>query len=450
MGGFGGAGSGFPGGLIGAHGGGLLAVKFTQEGIVASPRACVVLNAKTYPVRRFHIQKNCHGATNVADFDLAYAGNPDWTQELYRGADVGNANQPVYAKIYAGFPPNPGPIASTAGLSQRFYGILDQYEPEDMKQTTFRLRSIAAPLTTDRITTAVQNLTTVDFIKQQCAQYNIKANIDPSITKPFTIANVYAQDFVVGLKNLIKWDVMLRSSIFDDTDLWEDNGVVNYYHAWNVPRQTINLQYGTNVKSFKGLHAPQFSRLIRVQIHSYSDKTRTSIATRLQSVLGGIAVSQVLKTLKATPNWGTNSGSTTTHYDNGQVTQTQWSSSGGATGSSNAPIAESGVELYDYYLPNLSYTQCNALCQAIWRQLSMFEYQGTFSLQVTPDILKLLSITSLLSMNGYGMSLFNTQYWPRTMDETFEGSGDTEGGGDVGGWFVEMHSVNHSPPLGGV
>jgi len=436
-----GSGIGFPGGA--SPGSGLTAVKFTQLGAACSPRACIVINGTTYPVRRFHISKNGHGATNVADFELAYASNPDWTQLL-----VANGSAPTYVKIYAGFPPNPGPVASSAGLSQRFYGILDQYEPEDMKQTTFRLRSIAAPLTTDRITTAVQNVTTVDFIKQQCAQYNIKANIDPSI-QPFTLANVYAQDFVVGLKNLIKWDVMLRSSIFDDAELWEDNGVLNYFHPWNVPRQTINLQYGTNVKSFKGLHAPQFSRLIRVQIHSYSDKTRSSVTTRLASVLGGVALSAVKKTLTATPNWGTNSGSTTTFYDNGQVTQSQWSSSGGSTGSSNTAIAESGVELYDYYLPNLSYAQCNALCTAIWRQLSMYEYQGTLTLQVTPDLLDALNIAALLNMNGYGMSSFNTQYWPRTLDETFEGSGDSEGSGDIEGWFVEYHGVNHAAPPGG-
>ena len=185
---------------------GLLGVKFSQAGSkVCSPRACIVLNKQVYPVRRFHIEKNGHGATNTADFELAYAGNPDWTKVL-----VASGNSPLYAKIYAGFPPNPGPVASSSGLSQRFYGILDQYEPEDMKQTTFRLRSIAAPLTTDRITTAVQNLTTVQFIQQQCAQYNITPNIDPSIS-PMTLARVYAQEFVVGLKNLIKWDVMLRT-----------------------------------------------------------------------------------------------------------------------------------------------------------------------------------------------------------------------------------------------
>ncbi len=445
-----GPGSGFPGGASGRSGGtALLPVTFGIKSSVSSPRACIVINGTTYPVRSYRIGKNGHGATNTADFELAYAGNPDWTQELYRGADAGNANQPVYAKIYAGFPPNPGPIASTAGLSQRFYGIVDQYEPEDMKQTTFRLRSIAAPLTTDRITTNVQNLTTVDFIKQQCAQYNITPNIDPSI-QPITLAKVYAQEFVVGLKNLIKWDVMLRSSIFDDTEIWEDNGVLNYFHPWNVKRQTINLQYGSNVKSFKGLHAPQFSRLIRVQIHSYSDKYRTSITTKLQSVLGGVAVSQVVKTMHATPKWGTNSGSTTTYYDNGNVSINQWSGSGGSTGSNNTAIAESGVELYDWYLPNLTYQECNALCQAIWRQLSQYEYQGTFTLQVTPELLPLLDITALLSMNGYGMSRFNTQYWPRTLEETFEGAGDSEGSGNVEGWWVEMHSVNHAPPLGAI
>ena len=78
----------------------------------------------------------------------------------------------------------------------------------------------------------------------------------------------------------------------------------------------------------------------------------------------------------------------------------------------------------------------------------MYEYQGTFTLQVTPDLLPLLQITALVNLGGYGMSLFNTQYWPRTLEETFEGSGDSEGSGNVQGWFVEIHGVNHTPPLG--
>ena len=133
--------------------------------------------------------------------------------------------------------------------------------------------------------------------------------------------------------------------------MWEDNGVLNYFHPWNVQRQNINLTYGSNVKSFKGLHAPQFSRLIRVQVHSYSDKTRSSVTTKLLSVLGGVAVSTVKKTLTATPKWGTNSGSTTTYYDNGNVTTNQWSSTGGSTGSSNVAISESGVDSTTFTCP---------------------------------------------------------------------------------------------------
>lgn len=43
------------------------------------------------------------------------------------------------------------------------------------------------------------------------------------------------------------------------------------------------------------------------------------------------------------------------------------------------------------------------------------------------------------------MTLFNTEYWPRTLDETFEMG---EGSGDAPGWTVKMHCVSHTLPLG--
>lgn len=426
-------------------------VIFEQQSSVTSPRACVRITppGAVFPLTYFDLKKNSHGATNSGMFRLAIAGMPDWTKILNSIAPIGATQQaPIYIEIYAGFPPNPQSwTPSVAGLSRRFRGVLDIYEPEDLKQTEFNIRSIAAPLTTDHITTAVQNLTTVQFIQQQGKYYNIPVKIDPSLTNPFTLARVYAQDFVVGLKNLIKWDVMLRSSIADDCDIWEDDGTLWYYRPWNVPRKTLKFIYGTNIESFKGHHAPQFNRSIRVQVHSYSQKYRTAVTTRVQSVIGGVSVSTVKKTSYATPQWGTNSGQMITYGDNGNTSYSQWSSGGGSTGSSNVAIAESGVELYNWYFPNLTYDECNNLTMAIWRQLSMHEYQGDFRVHVTPDILSYIGITMLLQLVGYTMTKFNTSYWPRTLSETFEGPDEASREG--GGWYIESHAVNHAMPLGG-
>src|ERR1700729_1629381 len=191
-------------------------VQFTQGGTAAQARACVKIDNQLYHLKSFRLSKNAHGATNTGSFVLAYAGNPDWTNQLFRGTDPAGGpvnNSPVYCEVWAGFPPNPGPNPSISGLMRRFYGVVDKYDPEDMNQTTFYLRSIAAPLTSDRITSAIQNKTTIEVIRELCAPYNIPVIIDPELTNPFTLARVYAQDFMVGLKNIVKWDVLLRSSV---------------------------------------------------------------------------------------------------------------------------------------------------------------------------------------------------------------------------------------------
>jgi hypothetical protein len=76
----------------------------------------------------------------------------------------------------------------------------------------------------------------------------------------------------------------------------------------------------------------------------------------------------------------------------------------------------------------------------------MHEYQADISLAVTPANLRGIDITSLIILNGYGMQRFNTQYWPRTMSESLEG-GEAGEFGNVSGWTVDFHVVNHAPPI---
>jgi hypothetical protein len=433
----------------------LAPVIFTLKNVASQPRACVKLDGVLYNLDRYEIKKNAHGATNTANFVLPYTGNPDWPKKLFRDPTTPG---PVYCELWAGFPTNPGSAPSLDGLSRRFFGIIDQYEAQDMDVTEFTCRSIAAPLTTDRVSTSVQNMTTVDFLKATCAPYNLKIVIDPELTNPATLAKVYAQEYIVGLHNLIKWDVLLRSSIVDDVDVWEDDGTLYYVHPWNVVSvmqsqgdssrnySPISLTYGTSIKSFEGTHAPQFSRQIRVHVFSYTAKIRQSVSTRVQSVVSGVDVSQVAKTSYAQPQWGQAGGTTTTYGDNGSVTYSRWSSSGGSSSGSNAPISESGIEHYNIPIVNATPAECQAIAEAIWRQISMHEYQGKFVLDVTPETLPYFNIEGRFSLAGYGMSAFNTQYWPRDVTETFEMSDE---GDDAPGWTVEIQGVNHTLPLGG-
>jgi hypothetical protein len=434
----------------------LLPVTFSQKHSIAQARACVKINGALYPIKSFQINKNAHGATNTASFVVSYAGNPDWTNQLFRGTfGAQSNNSPVYIELWAGFPQNPGAAPSSAGLSQRFFGVLDEYDPDDLTSTEFHCRSIASPLTTDRITTSVQNMTTVQFIKKICAAYNIPVVVDPELTNPFTLEQIYSGDYLVGLHNLVKWDVLLRSSWFDDVDVWEDGGVLYYVHPWNVATvvpnlsKILNLKYGQDVKGFKGNHAPQYSRNIRVTTFSYSPKVRVSVGHIVQSVLGGVSVSDVIKTSTATPNFGVNGGTTTTYQNDGTTSVSHWSSFGGSAQGSNAPISESSLEEYRIPLPyGLSATECQQIALRIWRQISQHEYSGDFELAVTPDNLPYLNIESRFILAGYGMSFFNTEYWPRTLDESFEMA--EENSDTAEGWTVKSHAINHQLPLGQV
>ncbi len=432
----------------------LAPVVFTLKNEASQPRACVKLDGVLYGIDRFRITKNSHGATNTASFVLPYNGNPDWTKLI---APDPTTPSPVYVELWAGFPTNPGSKPSLDGLTQRFYGVIDQYEPNDMDYTEFTCRSIAAPLTTDRVATSVQNMTTVDFLKATCAPYNLNIVIDPELTNPATLAKVYAQEYIVGLHNLIKWDVLLRSSIVDDVDIWEDDGTLYYVHPWNVVSvmqeqgqidrnySPLTLTYGKDIKSFKGTHAPQFSRQIRVHVFSYTAKIRQSVSTVVESVVAGVDVSQVVKTSYAQPQWGENSGTTKTYHDDGSITYSQWSSSGGSSSGSNAPISESGIEVYNVPAVNATPAECQALAIAIWRQISMHEYQGKFTLDVTPETLPYFNIENRFTMAGYGMNKYNVEYWPRDLTESFAMSDE---GDDAPGWTVEIQAVNHTLPLG--
>ena len=290
------------------------------------------------------------------------------------------------------------------------------------------------------------------MLKRFAAEYNIPVKVDPALVSPYTLAMVYGQDQIVGLKQLIKWDVLLKSALCDDVDLWEDDGTLNYFYAWDVPRKTINLVYGTNVKDFKGTHSPQFNRNIEIFVHSGTLRVRQSTTVRVKTNTGGdvpgVDVTTNTRTSVRVPVWGTNQATTTTYYSNGTVAVTTGSATGGPSSGSTTAISESGKEIY--YITRNNYTpqQCEDYAKKVWRQISMHEYQADFVLAMTPDLLPSVGITALLNFTGYGMSLFNTTYWPRSYVEQFDGP---EPGSDTApGWTVSFHAVNHQPPVGGV
>jgi hypothetical protein len=60
---------------------------------------------------------------------------------------------------------------------------------------------------------------------------------------------------------------------------------------------------------------------------------------------------------------------------------------------SNQSISESGKERYEFWLPDLTATECNKLAIAIARQIPTYAYQIELTLAMTPNFLPNVGIT---------------------------------------------------------
>lgn len=419
-------------------------VTYEQYGKAFAARAAFKLNGKTYLQTQYSIIKNAHGAADEATVVLSTQNNPDWSIELYKNADD---TTPTIAEIYAGFPGDTS-LGQTnlAPLSRRFYGILDSYAPtgKDGKMT-FHLRNFAALLLDEKITTLAQNQTSVQFATQCAAEAGLKL-VTLVIGTPATLAQVFTKDFVVGIKNLSKFEVLKRAAQVDDVDVWVEDDTLYYAAASLIMRQQIEIHYGRDLLDFAGNHAAMFSKNIKVEVRTYSPRTRVSHVTRVTTNPDGtVTKKSYTKTLTSTPVFGTLGGSTTTQGPGTTTTTGSSGSGGGFSSGYTGPGKDFGPEPYVFYIPNLTPQQANDRALKLWRQISMFEYQATFTLAATPTILPLIGITALLRHSGNPLAKFNSDYWPRRITETFEGA-SAFGEAQSNGWRFEVDCVNHTPP----
>jgi hypothetical protein len=424
---------------------------FNQKFEKTSPRVLVNVDGFPFIPKSYDLSVNVHGATDEATVVFPIKGYPDWTQMVYRGDDAGNADQPVFIQIYAGFPGDVSNI-STSQLNLRFYGVLDQYTiRRRADETTFQCRSLAAPLVSNTITIGLKGgpgvNTTTAFIQQMATKYNLATTSNGVSTIQLapgqtagTVTDVLAQNFVAGIRNVGIWDLMLQCAQYDDVMLWVDEqGVLWYASPTGLVRNKVKIAYGTDLLDLEITHSPQFSKNVLVEARANQKRTKTSIVYRVgtNANADGTITTPSIQTVSTTqPIFGTNQSVSTTTDSTGISSVRLSSVIGGTyTGKAAAPAAYSGKERYVFNLKGaLSPSQVAAYAQKMWRQISEHEFSVTMTLPVTKAMFG--SINSQTQFNlTTGFQKANGAYWPRRIHESFDPKN--------GGWKFEIDAVNH-------
>lgn len=404
------------------------------------PRASAIINGIEITPQSFSITNNAHGASDTATIVAPISNGPDWTV-----ATATSGDQPVYVTILCGFAQSGN--GDYTQLTPVFTGVLDTFTATlEKDEVSFSCRSIAAPLISTKITTpfAGESMTTQAFIQQQADRFGMQAVFNAASYG--TMLQVMGSEFQTGVHNWVIWDLMLQCAQYDDVDIWVDlNGVLHYEAPSLVKRQTNYIEWGTDIKSFSGGHASQFSKNIRVEVRSWTKKTRTSTRARASSLaagLPGIALETTSAVVTTQPIFGTRGSVRTEISSNGTVTTTSATTTGGPSNSGFTTVApESGKETYIYYKQNATPQQCDDLAQKIWRQITMHEFQVHMTLVATPTVLPTLNITSLIQILNAPYQKFNTTYWPREITLSYS---------VTGGLFWKVTMVNHQLPQGAV
>jgi hypothetical protein len=421
--------------------------------------ACAaVINDEVYAISRFDVLTNCHGATDTANFTMPISTNNDFTV-LFSPANTSIVtDKPVFVKIYAGYP-NAGTSnyakPSLNGLLTRFYGILDQYTANFNDDTvTFECRSLAAPLTTQKVQAPFSgpSVTTIQWIQQIATINGLNTNIFSGIN-PLTMQQVLGNELQAGVHVYPIWDLMLQCAVQDDVDIWVDaTGTLWYYPSDKIPRFPVNIHWGGEITELSVTHGIQFMKNVEVRVHSYIPHTKFAHSARTFTLDGQTITTQgATREVTSSPVFGTTESVSTSTNAAGVTTTTQSNSSGGATlGSLGTPANYSGKQLYERWIKNATQQQCEKIAQQYYRQIILHEYQvsmrvpvtrANFSTQTKSGIVSKMGIQALINLTGAPYAAINKPLWPRQIKETFEPSD---------GWYWKIESNVNTPAQGGV
>ncbi|HEY6240627.1 MAG TPA: hypothetical protein VIW78_07290, partial [Burkholderiales bacterium] len=355
---------------------------------------------------------------------------------------------------------NIGSTPSLSGLVIRFFGVLDQYTANfDSDQITFQARSLAAPLTTERIQAPFSgpSMTTVQFVAAMAAKYNLVANIFPGIV-PLTMQQVLANELQAGVHTYPIWDLILQCAVQDDVDVWVDAyGAIWYYPSDKIPRVKIPLQWGRDIAHMSMTHGIQFMKNVEVRVHSYIARTKVASSAKTGSIDGITYQTQTAtRIVTSTPIWGTTSASSTSYNpQTGVTTATSSTTSGGRTeGTLSAPANYSGKQVYERWVPPMTNQQCADIAQKYYRQILLHEFQVSMRVPVRKGLLSApnakgaspatvvrMGIQAEINLSGSPYSAINKPLWPRQITESFQ---------PAEGWAWQIESNVNRPAQGGV
>ena len=429
----------------------------TQNARSEIPNAVVVLAGFRFRVFSVEVSLNAHGALDTASASLSIRANPDLSKLFQSNINEGA----VPAQIYIGHTTELNQTSTDVSQLQLvFKGIVDTLDPVFEKdEVSVTMRSNGALLyLTKQVNTSLGELTT-DFVKAAASAVGLTTNIQlPKGHTPYHLAEVYGDDFMVGIHNVRLFDTIIKCAPFDDADVWVDGSVLNYVNPDLIKRNTVQLRWGHDIKAFSGKHSPQFNKNIRVRLITY--KRMVSLSTTVHTEYdadGNITQTATQRETDTQALFGTNGSlretTSTNSSGNTSVSSTQTSRTGGLfnTGATSIP-SDSSAEVYDEFLPGLNQNQANDYCRKLALQISRNEFAATFTIVPTPSVFKQLNITNLFQVYSMPYSGWNTSpkypnYYPRRMTIRFSRA---QGSGNSDGLTVEVEAVNHRIAQSGV
>lgn len=403
-----------------------------------------------------------HGASDTATVVVPNKGAPDWTQVLRRDTSLGNANDPVYIQIYAGF--KKGTQDPTlSNLKLRFWGVVDQFEidwgpPNDW--TTFTCRSLAAPLIDTKVVVPfTQNFTTVEFVAYAAKTAGMPAPVTHLIAPPATMQQVLAQELLAGVHSFSLWEMLVRAALTDDCDVWvTPTGVIHYEARTRTTRLKTPMLLGRDINvPVQFTHSPQFSKNVQVDIKIYNPQTKTATISRALLSPDGSSMNLISGTRTVTSEKIFGTLTTVTHsisqpyasmggtnIPSMATTTVSTAAPGGGTFNASAGegkvAGDSGKEKYVLWLKG-GITQQQALAQArqMFLEISQHEYSARFRVPITEKLIETFDINNNIQLQGVPYRFFNGEYWPRELTEIYS---------VTGGFDWDVHAINHAPPQG--
>lgn len=407
-----------------------------------------------------HFERNAHGSVDTATIVLPLKSVDPTRPVVDLSAQIKPGIQ-ARASVYAGYPANPQPGSyGIDQLSLRFVGMVNQLDVDvDVHHATMTLtcRSLGSILVDTKMTTNLLHGTTEDFVKKWCAgQHGMNVVYQlPTGAKPTTMSEVFKRYQVVGLKNMKQWDILMLCAQADNVNVWVDDTSSNYLgddneasnSSWGtlyyvsqdtLKRATFTVDAQADLLTFKGTHSPQFNKNIEVRVHNWSPKTRTSTTRRtVTNFDGSTSTTTHTRTVVSVEGFGTPTITSQILSNGSSATVNSTITGGSHTATSSLSSGGGTKEVYNYWYTGQTQDFLDKEVVRLWREISQHEYSIEITMPMTPDLLSVFDLTTLIKIQNSLVPSWNSTYHLRRYTETFN---------MTAGWTVQFTGVNHQLP----